>query len=225
MSVLRLVVFDVDGTLVDSQADILGAMAAAFGALGLPGPEREAVLGIVGLSLDHAMPRLAPDLPASAHAELVYRYKEAYAGLRARGRVNETSPLYPGTRQMLERLAREAEVLLGIATGKSRRGLDVLLEAHGLTHHFVTQQVADHHPSKPHPSMLRAALAETGVEARDAVMVGDTSYDMDMARAAGMRAVGVRWGYHADPALAAADVLIDSCADLPGALDRLWEMA
>ena len=222
---MRLVVFDVDGTLVDSQADILGAMATAFGALGLPVPRREAVLGIVGLSLDHAMPRLAPDLPASAHAELVHRYKEGHAGLRARGRVEETSPLYPGAREMLELLARDAALLLGIATGKSRRGLDVLLQAHGLNHHFVTQQVADHHPSKPHPSMLRAALAETGVEPRDAVMVGDTSYDMDMARTAGLRAIGVRWGYHAEADLAAADVLIDSCADLPGALDRLWEMA
>jgi phosphoglycolate phosphatase len=225
MSALRLVVFDVDGTLVDSQADILGAMAAAFGAMELPVPERAAVLGIVGLSLDHAMPRLAPDLPAAAHAELVHRYKEAYAGLRARGRVEETSPLYHGAREMLDVLAQEDDLLLGIATGKSRRGLDVLLQAHGLGHRFVTQQVADHHPSKPHPSMLLAALAETGVDPAAAVMVGDTSYDMEMARAAGLRAVGVRWGYHAAPALASADVLINGWGDLPRALDGLWEAA
>ncbi|MFP4404060.1 HAD-IA family hydrolase [Rhodosalinus sp.] len=222
---MRLVVFDVDGTLVDSQADILGAMAAAFGAMGLAMPEKRAVLNIVGLSLDHAMPRLAPDLPFDAHAELVHRYKEAYAGLRARGRIEETSPLYPGAREILDLLSREDDLLLGIATGKSRRGLDVLLQAHGLGLHFVTQQVADHHPSKPHPSMLLSALAETGVDPHDAVRVGDTSYDMEMARAAGLRAVGVRWGYHAEPALAAADVLIDRWADFPRALDRLQEVA
>lgn len=225
MNDLRLVVFDVDGTLVDSQGDILGAMAAAFGGLDLPVPPRAAVLDIVGLSLDHAMVRLAPDLSHATQAELVRRYRAAFADLRTRRGAAESAPLYPGARAALARLAAAPEVLLGVATGKSRRGLDAVLSAHGLAHHFVTQQVADHHPSKPHPAMLQAALAETGVAPERAVMVGDTRYDIEMARAAGVRSVGVRWGYQAETALGRADVQAARFAELPGLIEALWEVA
>ena len=225
MSDLRLVVFDVDGTLVDSQGDILGAMAAAFGGLGLPVPGRAAVLDIVGLSLEHAMARLAPEAEPATQAELVRRYRAAFADLRTRRGAAEGAPLYPGAREALERLAAAPEVLLGVATGKSRRGLDAVLTAHGIGHHFVTQQVADHHPSKPHPAMLLAALEETGVAPGRAVMVGDTRYDIEMARAAGVRSVGVRWGYQPETALGGADVQAARFADLPGLIDALWEVA
>ena len=222
---LRLVVFDVDGTLVDSQAGILSAMGAAFGRAGLPAPPREAVLGIVGLSLEVAMARLVPDIGPEDHRRLAGWYREAYAGRRAREDVAMTSPLYPGARQALEALHREPSTLLGVATGKSARGLDVLFEAHGLAPFFVTRQVADHHPSKPHPAKLRAALAETGVDPRDAVMVGDTEYDMEMARAAGVRAIGVSWGYHAPDRLSGAERVLADFAELPAAVAALWEAA
>ncbi|QIE46661.1 HAD-IA family hydrolase [Pseudohalocynthiibacter aestuariivivens] len=222
---LRLIIFDVDGTLVDSQDDITRAMTRAFEGVGAPVPPREAILGIVGLSLDVAMVRLAPDLDMAIHARMVDGYKAAYMSLRAEAGAAQSSPLYPGARDALETLNATPETLLGVATGKSRRGLDKLLEGHGLMHMFVTQQVADFHPSKPHPAMIEAALAETGVDARDAVMIGDTSYDMDMARAAGVAAIGVSWGYHPVSALAAADVVIDRFADLPRTLDSLWEVA
>ena len=219
---LRLIVFDVDGTLVDSQADILAAMAAAFAALDLPAPPRDAVLGIVGLSLDVAMARLAPGLGHAGHAELAGAYKGAYADLRAGGNVAETSPFYPHARATLDLLAQRPENILGVATGKSRRGLDALLAGHGLDGFFTTLQVADHHPSKPHPAMLHAAMGEAGVTADSAVMIGDTSYDMDMARAAGVRAIGVGWGYHGAGRLHAADHLLDDFRDLPGVLDTIW---
>ena len=222
MSDLRLVVFDVDGTLVDSRADILASMQAAFDAVGLPVPERETVLGIVGLSLHVAMPRLAPDAGRDAHHALEDAYKDAYMRLRASRGTVASSPLYPGARQMLTQLNADPGMLLGVATGKSRRGLDKLLEGHGMRGVFVTEQVADFHPSKPHPSMLHAALNETGVSPRRAAMVGDTSFDMEMARAAGVAAIGVGWGYHDRAALAAADVVIDSFAALPGALEQVW---
>ena len=222
---LRLVVFDVDGTLVDSQGDILAAMRQTFAQAGAPAPGMAEILSIVGLSLDVAMGRLAPEADAGQRLRMVEWYKDAYVGLRAAGGVERSSPLYPRVREVLDRLAAMPDILLGVATGKSRRGLDKLLDGHGMRSYFVTQQVADHHPSKPHPSMLLAALSETGVDARDAVMVGDTSYDMDMAAAAGIAGVGVSWGYHPRASLGAAHSVIDGLEELPGLLDRLWQEA
>ncbi len=220
---LRLVVFDVDGTLVDSQADILAAMAHAFERADHPLPARDTVLGIVGLSLDVAMTRLAPELDAARHGRMVDWYKEAYIALRAEAGAAQSSPLYPGALEAIEALHDVPEILLGVATGKSRRGLDKLLEAHDLRRYFVTQQVSDHHPSKPHPAMLQAALSETGVSASDAVMIGDTSFDMEMARAAGMAGIGVSWGYHPRTSLRDAVRVIDDFTELPACLNLLWE--
>ncbi|WP_397544142.1 HAD-IA family hydrolase [Roseovarius salis] len=222
---LRLIVFDVDGTLVDSQGDIVAAMAHAFSRAGQPAPPRGQVLGIVGLSLDTAMPRLAPALPPAVHARMVGWYKDAYVALRAKAGAAESSPLYPHVRDTLARLHGVPEYLLGVATGKSRRGLDKLLEGHTLGPFFATQQVSDHHPSKPHPAMLHAAISETGVAAADAVMVGDTTYDMEMAQAAGIPFIGVNWGYHPAATLTGAAAILDDMRDLPDVLDSLWEPA
>jgi phosphoglycolate phosphatase len=220
---LRLVIFDVDGTLVDSQADILGAMHLSFSAEGLVTPARALVLGVVGLSLDVLMRELAPDADAATQARLVQGYKDAYMTLRADQGGEISSPFYAGARETLEALHAQPNTLLGVATGKSRRGLDKLIEAHGLKGMFVTQQVADFHPSKPHPAMLLAALSEAGVDAKNAVMVGDTSFDMDMAQAAGIRGIGVRWGYHPAARLTAARHMLDSFDALPALLGTIWE--
>ncbi len=219
---LRLVIFDVDGTLVDSQGDIVAAMTHAFERAAHPAPDHASVLGIVGLSLDVAIPRLAPHLSAQTHAEIVQSYKDAYMGLRVQSGVAQSSPLYPHVRDTLEALHAVPEYLLGVATGKSARGLDKLLDGHALRHLFVTRQVSDHHPSKPHPSMIEAALAETGIAPENAVMIGDTSFDMEMARAAGVPGIGVSWGYHAPEALGAATTILGDFRDLPDVLDQLW---
>lgn len=219
---LRLILFDVDGTLVDSQVSIVAAMTTAFGAAGLPVPARSRILSIVGLSLDRAMQRLAPDAQdALSQDALIESYKQAFHAQRLQDG-NKGSPLYPGALAMLERLAAVPENLLGVATGKSQRGLEALLAAHGLETMFVTRQVADHHPSKPHPSMIEAAMAETGVAHGDTVMIGDTSYDMEMAQAAGVTGIGVSWGYHDRASLHRAKTVIDSFADLPDTLEQLW---
>ncbi|WP_114966252.1 HAD-IA family hydrolase [Alkalilacustris brevis] len=220
---LRLVVFDVDGTLVDSQNHIMAAMQVAFGDLGLVTPPRAAVLGIVGLSLPEAMRRLAPEAPRDLIEGLTAGYRGAFAARRAQAE----SPLYPGARAVLQALAGQDSVLLGVATGKSRRGLDHMLRTHELGDYFVTAQVADDHPSKPHPSMLEAALRETGVAPGNAVMVGDTSYDMEMARNAGLPGIGVAWGYHAAAALhrAGAARVIEDFSALGPALAALQEAA
>jgi len=219
---LRLVIFDVDGTLVDSQGDILGAMQLAFASEGLPVPPREAVLGVVGLSLDILMPQLAPEQDAGTQARLVQAYKDAYMTLRADTSRGPSSPFYPGARAALEQLQAQPDTLLGVATGKSRRGLDKLLEAHGLQGMFVTQQVADFHPSKPNPAMLLEALRETGVRAQDAVMVGDTSFDMEMAASAGICGIAVDWGYHPASRLGAARHKLARFEDLAPLLDTIW---
>ncbi len=216
---LRLVIFDVDGTLVDSQAHIVASMEGAFAAHALPTPERAAILSIVGLSLPEAFVRLVPD-HADRRDSLVQAYKDTFADLRRTG--HGLSPLYPGAAEVLAVLAAQPETLLGIATGKTRRGFDVLVEEHGWTGLFQTVQVADHHPSKPHPSMVLTCLDELGLSLAQAVMVGDTSYDMAMARAAGVAGLGVGWGYHDGAALMQAGarrVLPDFAALVPALSD------
>lgn len=218
MSDLRLVIFDVDGTLVDSQTEILAAMTVAYGANGLGAPDPAAVLSIVGLSLDEAFTRLCPDV--ADRRPLVQAYKDAFMDLRGADGQAERSLLFPGARDALDHLAGQDNTLLAIATGKSRRGLDKMLEKHGLRGIFHSEQVADHHPSKPNPSMILTALNETGVSARQAVMLGDTTYDMDMGRAAGVRTIGVSWGYHAADTLR-PDILIHDFSALSAAVDQL----
>ncbi|MFQ1699395.1 HAD-IA family hydrolase [Loktanella agnita] len=218
MTDLRLLIFDVDGTLVDSQAEIMAAMQMAFAGEGIVMPARDAVLSIVGLSLDHAFRRLSPASDDNAQGRLVAGYKDAFGALRTQDK--ELGPLFPGAREVLEVLKAQDDTLLAVATGKSRRGLDKVLERHGLTGIFHSEQVADDHPSKPNPSMILTALNETGVEPQRTVMLGDTTYDMDMARAAGVRTIGVSWGYHPSEDLH-PDILIDDFAALPGAFDQL----
>jgi len=220
MTARKLVIFDVDGTLIDSQDHILAAMAHAFAAAGLGLPRRDAVLSIVGLSLPEAFAALVPDISDDLRARLVADYKASFGPLRAR----VASGLYAGARDALDHLRGRDDMLMGIATGKSRRGLDHVLGAAGLQGYFVTCQVADDHPSKPHPAMLLAALAETGIAADMAVMIGDTSFDVEMGRAAGMATIGVGWGYHPVPRLRAAGAgqVIGSYAALIPALERIW---
>ncbi len=215
---LRLVIFDVDGTLVDSQAEIVASMSMAFATERLPMPERDSVLSIVGLSLTEAFAQLCPDVDQPRRDRLVEAYKDSFVSLRSDGQ--EIGPLFPGAREVLDLLAGQDETLLAVATGKSRRGLDKVLERHGLTGFFHSEQVADFHPSKPHPSMILTALNETGVAPQNAVMLGDTTFDMDMARAARVKKIGVSWGYHPAANLM-PDLLIDAFAELPEAVDRL----
>lgn len=223
---LRLAIFDVDGTLVDSQASILGAMRTAFDQLDRPLPPRESVLGIVGLSLEQAMFRLAPDASASDRDALVAGYKQAFAQNRSQKGARDSAPLYPGATEALAALNKVPDVLLGVATGKSRRGLTALLSGHGMESLFVTTQVADDHPSKPHPSMIETALRDTGVAPEHAVMIGDTRFDMDMAQAAGVRGIGVSWGYHPRDVLeTCADIVVDDFAVLAEVVLNSWKQS
>ena len=214
-----LVIFDVDGTLVDSRRSILAAMAGAFAAAGRPLPPEDRVLGIVGLSLPQAMAALVPQASAAENARLVQLYKDSYLALRRAGAGEGDAPLFPGALDALDRL-QEAGHSLAIATGKGRPGLDHMLETHGLERRFIATQTADDAPSKPHPGMVLACLATTGFAARSAIVVGDTAFDMEMAQAAGARAIGVSWGYHDSSRLldAGAERVIDAFSALDAAL-------
>ncbi|WP_436641996.1 HAD-IA family hydrolase [Microbaculum sp. FT89] len=217
---MRLILFDCDGTLVDSQNIIVSTMHAAFAMHGITVPSRDAVLGIVGLSLEQAIATLLGD-QADRAAEIAATYRDEFHG-RRQGGVLE--PLYPGAREIVTTLAERDDTLLGIVTGKSRRGVDAVLGGHGLLDYFVTIQTADDAPSKPHPAMVLQALSATGADAAHAVVIGDTTYDMMMARSAGTGAVGVSWGYHAPQTLpaAGAEIVLTRFEDLPPWLERRW---
>lgn len=197
---MKLVIFDVDGTLFDSQDLIFRGMAMAFTAQGLTPPQKADVLQTVGLSLHVAIAWLAPEIAPDVQAQIVDSYKEVFTT----SSIADSAPLFPGALECIETLAADDRIILAIATGKGRNGLLPMLDAHGLRSRFISIQTADTHPSKPHPSMLLTAMSECGIDAANTAMVGDTSFDMDMSRSAGARGLGVSWGYHAVPELRAA---------------------
>ncbi len=218
---MRLIIFDCDGTLVDSQHIIVAAMTRAFAAHGIDLPMRDKILSIVGLSLPLAVARLLPDGVEPRTVERVSEaYREAFGELRRDPCHQE--PMFPGALEAIRELAGRPDVVLGVATGKSRRGVAALFERFEIGGHFVTIQTADTHPSKPHPSMILTAMAEVGGRAEDTVMIGDTTFDIEMARAAGVGAIGVGWGYHPTVALeaAGAHLIVDRCQELVGAVDK-----
>ena len=192
---MKLAIFDMDGTLIDSQALIVGAMVTAFERLSITTPTRAQILSIVGLSLPQAMDRLSPaGVGPDDIVALTDAYRDAFVALRAETGGEAATPLYPGAREALEGLGALGWQM-GVATGKAMRGVDHAFAAHDLAQYFTTVQTADGHPSKPHPSMVQTALAESGVAAENAVMIGDTTFDIEMGRAAGVRTIGVSWGY------------------------------
>ena len=214
----RLIVFDCDGTLVDSQATIVACAQAAFAACDLKPPSDHAVRQIVGLSLEPAMRHLLGRDDTVLSHRIADAYRDAFVEYRQRPDFDE--PLFKGVKDLLRRLHR-SDIVMGVATGKAMRGLINVIEHHGLEGFFATLQTADLHPSKPHPSMMEAAMRETGMSPHETVIVGDTTFDIEMGVSAGCRAIGVSYGNHAPQKLhtAGAHAVIDDIADLPGALE------
>lgn len=217
----RLIVFDCDGTLVDSLFAIQHAMQRGFESIGMDAPTPDAVRGIVGLSVPQAVAALAPGHPPETLAALDRAFRASAIAHRETG-PEADGQLYPGTRAALDRLTTP-ETLMAVATGKARRGLEHTLDAFALRPFFIATQTADDAPSKPHPGMLQNCERLTGIAPARTAMVGDTTFDIAMARAHGCIAIGVSWGYHPVAALreAGAHVVIDDFADLDAALETL----
>jgi phosphoglycolate phosphatase len=215
----RLAIFDVDGTLVDSREAIHHTLCAAFGRMGLDAPPYEIARQVVGLSLAEALSRLAPDLDEADRGTLMAHYKAIFQETHAEP--GFTQPLYEGAAELLARLRADGW-LIAIATGKSRRGVETIVRMHGWAELFDSTHCADDGPGKPDPAMVLAAMRALGAAPAETVMIGDTSHDMKMALAAGVRAQGVAWGFHTAEEIAAAGAhhVAVSFAELSAALDR-----
>ena len=207
----RLLVFDWDGTLADSEQRIVTAARAAIEALGLPPRSDDAIKEIIGLAMSEAWQALYPEVSKGQERRFIACYREYY--LRNAG---TPVPLFPGARSTLEGLAAQ-RYRLAVATGKGRRGLDRDMAVHGLNVLFSATRCADDAPSKPHPQMLIDIIEEIGVGVADTLMIGDTAYDLEMARNAGVASVAVASGVHGRERLLEFDPLamLESIADLP----------
>ena len=202
---LRLAIWDVDGTLVDSRAVIQACMEAAFRDTGLPPPDYDSTRRIVGLSLAAGIAQLAPpDLGASRLEFLVDAYRHTFTRLRADPALHE--PMYDGALEVLDHLKQDGW-LLAIATGKTHRGLDGLFAKHDIKSYFDTVWCADDGPGKPHPFMVEQSMRTLGCAPSQSLMIGDAIHDIAMGRAAGVRSLGVSWGF------GRADELHDAGAD------------
>lgn len=205
MSGQALILFDCDGTLVDSAAMIVDTAQAAFTMAEMPAPGREAVLAATGLNLPNFIAAVAAtisDKPLSPELQnrIIAAYRELFAGYAHGG---PTGPLFPGIRSCIDSLRAQGH-LLGVATGKSRRGLDGVLTQHAIAECFVTLKTADDGPSKPHPEILYQAMSETGVGPDRTIMIGDSTFDMALAVNAGVHGIGVTWGHQPAAQLVAA---------------------
>ncbi len=214
---LKLAIFDVDGTLVDSRQIIQRAAEVAFDRQGLPIPSYDEVRQVVGLSLDEALARLAPELPQRDLAELVRVYQDSFGAFRLDPAFVE--PLYDGAHEILDHLKTEGW-FLALATGKSRRGVDEIVRMHKWDRMFDATLCADDGPGKPNPHMIEEVLRRTGCDRDHSLMIGDTSFDMMMAKSARVRPVGVTWGFHQADELLATGItdLAHTFADLRGHL-------
>lgn len=198
----KLVIFDCDGTLIDSQHIIFAAMNHTYSAHNIEPPKREETLRVVGLSLVEAIKALSPEFDLGMCERFAQTYKNSFSEFRSDSHLTE--PMFDGARDILHRLKNQQNIQLGIATGKSRRGVAKFLERENLEGYFDTVQTADDAPSKPSPVMLEQALLEIGLGPDDAIMIGDTTFDIEMAVNAGVKPIGVSWGYHGSDELSQA---------------------
>jgi phosphoglycolate phosphatase len=196
-------IFDLDGTLVDSRAVIAEAMDRAFASVGLPKPGYQRTRAMVGMSLRAGIAYIAPGHDDPTIDALTDAYRQSFMAIRAERPPRWTEPLYAGALTLVDRLRAEGWKI-GMATGKSVRGIDHILDGHGIRDRFAAIACSDHGPGKPDPFMVHRNLELLGAEPAHAVVIGDTTHDILMARAAGVAVVGVTWGFHTHDEIAGA---------------------
>lgn len=216
---MRLVIFDLDGTLIDSVALIVDTITNAFRAVNEPVPDERKIRSISGITARDAMAILAP----AATAERVEEITESYRTHYRAGAGLAREPMFEGALAALDRLQTDPETILAVATGKGHTGAVTLLELHGIVGRFNSIETPTHNRGKPDPQMIETAMSKAGAGAKQTVMIGDTVHDMRMAKAAGVSAIGVAWGYHERMELieAGADIVIDRFDDLDAAVEKL----
>ncbi len=216
---MRLVIFDLDGTLIDSEALIVETVTNCFTAIDEPPPSEQAIRSISGITARDAMKILAPDATPERVEIILQSYREHY--VRNAGVSRE--PMFAGALEALARLEAQPQTILAVATGKGYRGAITLLERHGIIGRFHSIQTPDHNRGKPDPQMIATAMDKAGATRGQTVMIGDTVHDMRMAKAAGVGAIGVAWGYHEIDELKeeGADIVIDDFAQLDAAVMAL----
>lgn len=189
---MRLIVFDLDGTLIDSVTHFVETVTESFTAVGQPVPDETTIRSVSGITAWDAMALLAPGASRTRVDEILDSYRTHY---RARAGV-QREPLFPGALDLLDGLQSDPDTILAVATGKGYQGAITLLERHGIIGRFDSIQTPDHNRGKPDPMMIETAMSRVGADRRQTVMIGDTIHDMRMARAAGVGGIGVAWGYH-----------------------------
>ena len=219
---MRLVIFDLDGTLIDSEALIVDTVVTSFGDVGQAVPDRKTIRSVSGITLKDALSILAPGVTAERAAAIGQAYRARYSAS-----ANSREPLFAGALEALDQLQEDPQTILAVATGKGFHGATTLLEKHGLTARFNSIQTPDHNRGKPDPQMIEAAMTKAGASRAETVMIGDTVHDMRMAKAAGVKAIGVAWSYHEADELRAtgADIVIDRFDQLDGAIDQVLRAA
>jgi phosphoglycolate phosphatase len=220
---MRLIIFDMDGTLIDSVGLIVETVTAAFNAINEPVPTESAIRAISGITAREAMGVLAPLASPTRVEEILDSYRAHY---RERAGVAR-EPMFQGALDALDRLQRRKDTILAVATGKGYQGAVTLLQRHNILERFHSVETPDHNRGKPDPQMIETAMQKAGASRAETVMLGDTVHDMRMAKAGGVKAIGVAWGYHTvfDLNEAGADVIIESFGELDTAIDEVLGMA
>ncbi len=215
---MRLIIFDMDGTLIDSVGLIVETVTAAFHAINEPVPTETAIRAVSGITAREAMAIIAPAATPSRVEEIVDSYRSQYRQRAGTAR----EPMFQGALDTLNRLQRQKDTVLAVATGKGYQGAVTLLERHKILDRFHSVETPDHNRGKPDPQMIETAMEKAGATRRETVMIGDTVHDIRMAKAAGVKAIGVAWGYHTvfDLNEAGADVIVESFAELDAAIDE-----
>ena len=216
----RFAIFDIDGTLVDSRAVITACMDAAFVGAGFPAPGYERTRRVIGLSLGAGLKHLAPDADEATCTRILESYRDAFFTMRSDPAL--ASPLYEGAAHLLIDLVADGWTL-GIATGKSRRGLDAMMEQFGWHDLFAANFCADDGPGKPHPHMVLENIRVVGADPARTIVIGDSEHDMAMAVAASTTAIGVTWGFgtHGEMLAAGAKEVVDTISTLSKTMSKL----